>query len=142
MFGGFFMFGLKSVTSYLSRRKMLFGSSAGALGLLIGTSSPTLAASRPASHWGTFIKNDAFVYCQQFAEDALRSINCTIIDPASSNNHLVIGINRSVFVSVTSIALDSSRTYMIVMAHSDDSAVAEKVRNDVRSYIQRVIRFD
>ncbi|MBV9690036.1 MAG: hypothetical protein JO202_10020 [Ktedonobacteraceae bacterium] len=130
------MFNLKSMATQLNRRRILLGGWAGAVGTLftLGVSSPARAASRPASHWGTFTKGNPLSYCQHFAKEALQSIGCTI---AASDNFLIIGTSGDVSASVTLVPLSTYKTYIIVIANSSDYEVAAKARSDIRSYIQK-----
>jgi hypothetical protein len=127
------MFNRKSMAAHLNRRTMLLSSSAGALGVLIGTSSPTQAATVPICQVGTFINANSRQYGHELAAAGLKQIGCT---PTVWDDYLVTGYNSQVIVSITSVPLASRSTYMCVIACSSDSQVAEKARNDVRTFIQ------
>lgn len=96
--------------------------------------------TRPAAHWGTFIKKKhSLADCLVMAEDAMKREGYKLFE---KGGHVRIGGNKAVIVQVTCVPTDKSTTSITVSAFSSDSKAAELARNKVREYIVKTVRID
>ncbi|MFF2041363.1 hypothetical protein ACFVVX_13105 [Kitasatospora sp. NPDC058170] len=92
-------------------------------------------------HWGTFTKNDTLGYCLGLAQSALRERGFQVWDLAGDGDYQVIGGNNDVIANIVCVP-QGGNTWMTVSAYSTDSTLAERTRNEVRTYIVNSIRID
>ncbi|AUY48063.1 MULTISPECIES: hypothetical protein [Streptomycetaceae] len=93
------------------------------------------------AHWGTFTKNDTLGDCLGLAQAAVESQGFQVWDLAGDGDYQVIGGNNDVITTIVCVP-QAGNTWLTVSAYSTDSTLAERTRNDVRSYIVNSIRID
>ncbi|MFI6447157.1 hypothetical protein [Kitasatospora sp. NPDC050543] len=94
------------------------------------------------AHWGVFTKNDTLVDCLGLAQTALEERGFRIWDPANGGGYQVIGGIDAVIATIVCVPQSPQQTWLTVSAYSDDSALAERTRNEVRTFIVDSIRID
>ncbi|MFF8770500.1 hypothetical protein [Kitasatospora sp. NPDC015120] len=93
------------------------------------------------AHWGTFTKDDTLSDCLGLARSALLRQGFQIWDGAADGDYQVIGGTADVIATVVCVP-QSGNTWLSVSAYSTDSALAERTRNEVRSFIVESVRID
>ncbi|MER6397325.1 MULTISPECIES: hypothetical protein [unclassified Kitasatospora] len=93
------------------------------------------------AHWGTFTKNDTLGDCLGVAQSALQRQGFQVWDLAGDGDYQVIGGNSAVIAHIVCVP-QSGNIWITVSAYSTDSALAERTRNDVRTYIVNSVRID
>ncbi|MFD5922012.1 hypothetical protein ACFVYP_35850 [Kitasatospora sp. NPDC058201] len=93
------------------------------------------------AHWGTFTKNDNLGSCLGLAQTALERQGFQVWDLAGNGDYQVIGGNGNVIATVVCVP-QGRNVWLTVSAYSTDSTLAERTRNDVRSYIVNSVRID
>ncbi|MFD9594461.1 hypothetical protein OG618_32700 [Kitasatospora sp. NBC_01246] len=93
------------------------------------------------AHWGTFTKNDTLGDCLGVAQSALQRQGFQVWDLAGDGDYQVIGGNSAVIANIVCVP-QSGNIWITVSAYSTDSALAERTRNDVRTYIVNSVRID
>ncbi|MFF1907269.1 hypothetical protein [Kitasatospora sp. NPDC058218] len=93
------------------------------------------------AHWGTFTKNDTLGDCLGLAQSALQRQGFQVWDLAGDGDYQVIGGNSNVIANIVCVP-QSGNIWITVSAYSPDSTLAERTRNDVRTFIVDSIRID
>lgn len=102
-----------------------------ALSVIVAVPSSN-AANRPVSHWGTFRKVATLNTCISCALSAVSRQGYQVF---LKDNNTVIAGNNQVVVQVSCSPQRDGTTWVVVTAHSSDSATAESARNTVRQKI-------
>ncbi|MFI6578638.1 hypothetical protein ACIBFB_22870 [Nocardiopsis sp. NPDC050513] len=93
------------------------------------------------AHWGTFTKHATLGAGLSFAEDAMREHGLTVWDPSDNRDYQVIGGKRDVIATVVCVP-QPGNLWITVSAYSNDSGLAERTRNNIRTHIVEAVRFD
>ncbi|XGV97067.1 MAG: hypothetical protein ACAF41_30645 [Leptolyngbya sp. BL-A-14] len=101
---------------------------------------PTAKAAQAAYlYWGsTAVKTDSVRTCFAFAYDAMRNLNFQNIRRSQNE---VAGSSGGTYASITCIATNPRAT-AIVMVVGEDGSETARVRDDLRTKIAGIIRFD
>jgi hypothetical protein len=103
---------------------------------IVVSSVEAVAQSRPNAQWSNFDKKASGCACHLFARDALQREGLTILEDAGS---VLIADNAQV---IAEVACKPGEQQIFVSAFSSDSAIAERVRNNVRASIVKSALFD
>ncbi len=100
--------------------------------LALAGPSPSYAASAPAWHLGSFSKSVSLKLCHSIAKTALDREHLKML---SEDDYTLVAGNRHVIAQVSCSPQADGTVWVVVTAYSDDSALAEAMRNRVRDSI-------
>ena len=95
-----------------------------------------------AAHWGTFTKPWNYREVLSTLEGIMNGYGLRIDDRAGDGDYIVIGDRGDLVVQSTGVPQSDGSTWVAITAFANDSAEAEKARNEIREKIVQLVHFD